>query len=441
MRGEFIGAPQRGAGARPVIGLVERAAAHQLDLPLLLPVLVAPQGERVAEGLGGLALPAHLAVKLAEPQPVGLGGAARFRRLAGKRERPFLLVAVAEQADAGVARRERERIAGRDIVEYADRGGMLVLAGQQFGGDQPGLRALRVEPGREPREDRGERAHLLPAKIEREPDHQFRRAGFGGAKPGRDRAIGLDQGAHVPDGRRLGIEHGERGLALMAGGEDGGRADPEPDAARSGRAGGREHLGLALGPGERDQQHRAMLGGIACCRPGRSGGGQSSERIALVRPVSQPGPEHGDGEADALVPLDRVDLGAGGAPVMGAEGLGDEQEAAVDRQGVLPLQRAGAVEREPPIAGDDAVPHRLAGNRLVRRRGGEGRGIARARPVIGAVEGGHPCLGIRDERRAGLDPGRGGRGAEQGGGGKSGAGEQPTYLDNWGLHRLRARPS
>ena len=137
-----------------------------------------------------------------------------------------------------------------------------------------------------------------------------------------------------------------------------------------GGASGGEHLGLPFRPAEREQQQGAMLGGIAGRGPCRARGGQSGERIALAGAEGQPGAQHRHGEGQALVALDGVDLGARGAPVMRAEGLGDEEEAGVGEQGILPLQRAGAVQRQPPIARAHAMAHRLAGDRQIigRRR-------------------------------------------------------------------------
>ena len=69
---EPIGPLQRAARVGPVAGLVERAAAHQLQRPFgLRLVAVAADRDRMAEGVGGLGLAAHRAIDFAEPHPVG----------------------------------------------------------------------------------------------------------------------------------------------------------------------------------------------------------------------------------------------------------------------------------------------------------------------------------------------------------------------------------
>ncbi|HST37267.1 MAG TPA: hypothetical protein VLK25_11640 [Allosphingosinicella sp.] len=157
--------------------------------------------------------------------------------------------------------------------------------------------------------------------------------------------------------------------------------------------------------------------------------------------MREPGAQHRRREGEDLIVLDRVDLDRGGGPVAALEGIGEEQEAAVEQRRMAPFERPRGAEREPPVAGGDRMAERLAGDQLVVRRGGERRAEAARGPVELAVRSGGAGLDIGVQRISFVGArGRARRGAERGGG-KQGPRGKLTCWDNWGLLRLRGPPS
>ena len=375
---------------------------------------------------------------LAVADQVGNGRAAGGGGPLGLLEGELAFPGCDQQADALVAGGRGKGIVVADIGKQSEAGVVLVLLAEQLGGDHPALAAVGCQPGRQPREAGRDRRQVLGVHVERQPDQQLGDAGRGVADPARQRPACLDEGAGGDQGSVVALEQGQRFLAVAAGGQGGGGGDAQPLGARTVRPDRLEEARGRLRAPRRDQQQRAMLGGIG-------GGGavpflcrQEGERVALARAESEPGAQYRHREGEQLLALDRVDLQPGGTPVAVAERLGDEQEACVGQQGVCALERVRGAQRQRPVAGGDGMVHRLGGDHLVLGIGRERGGIAGAGLLERPGRGGDAGLDIGVERRARL----GARLRPLRRKTASDAGEQKlTCWDNSVLLRLRGRPS